>query len=246
MAAGAGESGQLKFPAGSQPVFQGSSTQKHPLGCRGEDAFGRVFRYAGNSSAATALVPGHWLQSAAQVDEHQAMTPSAAAIGDKSISVTPGAAAGAADLYAEGFAVIRVTPGIGYTYPVKTHLAITASTAFVVQLMPGWTIQVALTTDSRVSLFPNPYKNVIDGPASMTCSPAGVAVSPLAASEFGWIGVHGLFASAIEDTPAVGQCVGAPSDTAGQLKIFATTDPICGYIQETGVDDVACGVFWIL
>ena len=242
----AGQTGQLKFPAGAQPVFAGETSQKHPLGARGEDAFGRTFRYARNSSAATALVPGHWLQSPAQVDEHQAMTPSAAAIDASSISVTPGNAAGAADLYAEGFAIIRVTPGIGYTYPIKGHLAISANTAFVVNLMPGWTIQVALTTDSRVSVFPNPYRNVVDGPTSLTAAPCGVAVSPLAASEYGWVGVHGLFASAIEDTPAVGQAVAAPSDTAGQLKIFATTDPIVGYIHETGVDDTADAVYWIL
>jgi hypothetical protein len=218
----------------------------HPLGTRGEDIFGRVFRYAGNSSAATALVPANWLQSPAQIDHHQAMTPDAAAIGATSLSVTPGATAGAADLYAGGFAVIETTPGIGYTYPVKTHLAITASTEFVVQLAAGWAVEVALTTDSRVSLFTSPYKNVIIGPTTLTNSPAGVAVHPLAASEFGWIGVHGLFASTIEDTPAIGQAVAAPSDTAGQLKIFATTDPIVGYMQETGIDDKACGVFWIL
>lgn len=238
--------GQLKYPAGAQPVLTGDTTQRHPLGARGEDIFGRAFRYVKNSSAATALVPGNWLQSPAQIDHHQAMTPVAAAIGDVSLTVTPGATGGAADLYADGFAVIETTPGIGYTYPIKTHLAITASTAFVVQLATGWSVQVALTTDSRVSVFTNPHKNVIIGPTTLTNAPCGVAVSPLAASEFGWVGVHGLFATTIEDTPAIGQLVAAPSDTAGQLKIFATTDPIVGFMQETGLDDKACGVYWIL
>lgn len=236
----------LKYPAGAQPVFSGSTDQKHPLGARGEDVFGRVFRYVRNSSAATALVPGNWLQMAAQIDHHQAMTPSAAAIGAKTISVTPGATAGAENLYAEGFAVIETTPGIGYTYPIKGHAAITASTAFTINLAEGWSVQVALTTDSRVSVFPNPYRNVIIGPTTLTAPPAGVAVYPLAASEYGWIGVHGCFATTIEDTPAIGQCLGAPSDTAGQLKIFATTDPICAYAMETGIDDKACGAFWVL
>lgn len=237
---------QLKYPANAQEVFKGSTTQYHPLGTRAEDRFGRTYRYAKNSSAATALVPANWLQAPAQIDHHRAMTPSAAAIGARSISVTPGATAGAADLYAEGIAVIHVTPGIGYSYPIRTHLAITASTAFTVQLATGWEVVVALTTDSRVSLFTNPYKNVIIGPTTLTNIPVGVAMFAMAADEYGWVGTHGPHALTIEDTPAVGQLVGAPSDTAGQAKIFATTDPILGYIMETGIDDGACGVFLTL
>ena len=234
---------QLKFPVNAQEVLIGRTDQMHPLGTRGEDRFGRTYRYAKNSSAATALVPANWLQAPAQIDEHQSMTPDAAAIGDRSLSVTPGAVAGAADLYAEGIAIIRVTPGIGYSYPIRTHLAITASTEFVVQLATGWAVVVALTTDSRVSLYTNPYKNVIIGPTTLTNIPVGVAMFAMAASEFGWIGTGGPHALTIEDTPAVGQRVSAPSDTAGQAKIDATTDPVIGYIMETGVDDVACGVF---
>lgn len=243
----AGRGGQLKFPVTAQPVFASSSVQYHPLGTRGEDRYGREFRYS-KADLGAALVAGNWIQAAAQQANHQIQTPAAAAIDDKSITITTlGATAALADQYADGLAVIYTTPGLGYSYPIKTHLANAGSAVLVVQLATGWTIQVALTTDSRVSLYANPYRDVIQGPAStLTNVPVGVAVYPIAAAEFGWLGVHGMFGTLVEDTPAVGQLVAAPSDTAGAIVIASGTLPNIGMMMDTGDDDDCAAVFWTL
>lgn len=240
--------GQLKYPANAQPVFSSSADQNHPIGSRGEDAFGRVFRYC--RAGAVALVAGNAIQGQAQLTNHQAMAPAAAAIGDKTITVTPGATAGAADLYADGIAVIDTTPGEGYSYPIAGHLAITASVAFVIRLVAGWTIQVALTTSSRVTLYPNPYRNVIQYPITTSTGPlAGVAVYPLAIAEYGWLGVGGPFGTLITGTPAVGTEVGCQSAAAGAVGVIAGTDAavpsaIAGTMMETGIDQKIMGVRW--
>ena len=243
----AGRQGQLVWPATAQPVFSSSSTQYHPLGTLARDRYGREFRYALVSSAAD-LVAGNWIQAQAQKSEYQDMTPSDGAVDDRMISATPGAAAAAADLYADGIAVIDTTPGLGYSYPIKTHLANAGSVLLVLQLGVGWTVQVAITNaSSRVSLYSNPNRNVIQGPATtLTSIPVGVAPYPIAASQFGWLGVHGQFGTLIQGTPAVGQTVVAPGSAAGAVAIQSSTLPPVGMIMDTGQDGKCEGVFWTL
>jgi hypothetical protein len=243
------DGGQLVKPVNAQLVFSSSSVQNHPIGCKAWDVFGREFKYA--RAGATALVAGNAQQGQAQIAHHQDMAPTATAIGASAITVTPGATAGAADLYAGGVAVIDTTPGEGYSYPIKTHLAITSATAFVVQLQTGWTIQVALTTSSRVSLYPSPYRNTVNFPTTATGPLCGVAMYPTAIAEYGWLGVNGLFGTQIDGTPAVGTSVGCPSTAAGAVGVVAGTDAavpqaIAGSIADTGQDGKWEGVNWTL
>lgn len=236
------DGGSLVRPANAQPVFSSSATQFHPLGCRGYDYFGRRFRYA--RAGAVDLVVGNVLQGAAQLANHQDMTPSATAAESKTISVTPGATAGAADLYAGGIAVVDTTPGLGYSYPVKGHLAITASTAFTLNLRDGWTIQVALTASSRISLYANPYQNVIQTPTTVTNVVVGVCQSVLSATQYGWIGDNGQFGTLIQGTPAVGNALSPSGTTAGAAAINSGTLPIIGDIMDTGQDGKVEAVNW--
>lgn len=235
----------LVSPANAQPIFSSSTTQFHPLGTQGRDRYGRFFRYV--KAGASDLVVGNALQAPAEVTNHQAMTPSAAAIDATSISVTPGATAGAADLYADGIAVIDTTPGEGYSYPIRTHLAITASTAFTVQLATGAKIQVALTASSRVSLYSNPYRGVIQAPTTMTNVPVGVCQYIIPTTEFGWIGSGGPFGTLIQGTPGVGLGVGIPGSAAGSVAIHAVaTIALVGNMMETGIDGKIQAVNWNL
>jgi hypothetical protein len=237
----------LKRPANAQPIFSSSSVQYHALGTIAEDNFGRIFRYG--RAGAVALVAGNCLQAAAQITEHQNMTPSAAAVDDRSISVTPGAVSGAADLYAGGMAIIDTTPGLGYSYPVKTHLAITASTAFVIQIAPGAQIQVALTTSSRVTLVANPWKNVIQSPVTtLTNAVVGVCTYPLAINEYGWIGRNGLFGTLMNSgtAAAVGTQVGCPSAAAGAATGISGVIQSVGVIMDTLANGLVQGVDWHL
>ena len=240
----------LKSPAGAPPVFSSNAYASPELvpfaaGTKGYDHWDRRYRWC--EIGASALVAGNCLQAPAELTNHQAMTPAAAAIGDKTITVTPGNTAGAADLYADGIAVIDTTPGEGYTYPIKRHLAITGSTAFVLHLANGWPVQVALTTDSRVNLYPSKYRNVIQAPVTTTSGgPSGVAVYPTPANEWGWIGDQGDFGTLITGTPAIGALVTSVGAVAGAAAIWSGTLPIIGTMLELGVDTKIQGVRWNL
>jgi hypothetical protein len=170
----------------AQPLFSSSATQYHELGFLATFG-GQKFRYV--KAGATALVVGNALQATVQDVDHDDVTCRATAIGATSLLITTGSSGGALDEneYADGYAVVDTTPGLGYTYRIKSHAAIAASTNGSLELVDGESVQVALTASSKITLVANPYKNVIQHPvttASGTC--IGGAVYPIVASEYGW------------------------------------------------------------
>lgn len=221
-----------------QTIYESSATARHGLGDRMVTVDGRVFRYA--QAGASALVAGNLLQAPAQITTHQQLTPTAAALGALSITVTLGATAATANQYAGGWAIIDTTPGLGYAYPISGHAAADASAA--VELHLTVPIQVALTTASRVSLQANPYAGVIANPTTMTSAAVGVAPFPIAASEYGWIQRGGAAGVLIEGTPGEGLPVGPNGTTAGAVGTVVTTTttaipaPIVGTMLVQGVD----------
>jgi len=170
----------------AQALLSESSTQMHNLGelCFSND--GRAFRYV--KAGATALVAGKLQQTAAQVTGDQNLTAVAAAVGDFTIASTSTVTV-TANQYANGYALITVTPGVGYMYQIKSHIAYTAA-APTFTLVDS--IQVALTTTSRIDLIANLYSSVIVNPATATSTPVGVAVFPVTAAYFGWVQVSGV------------------------------------------------------
>ncbi len=222
-----------------QNMWVSSATQQHPLGTRGVTPDGRVFRYA--KAGASDLVAGNCLQSPAVITTHLANTPPAVSAGATSFQYTPGATAGAANLYAEGYLQVDTTPGNGYTYTVKDHPAITASTAFTLNLDADDPVQVALTTSSRVGLLANPYNGVIQFPVTTaTGILVGVAAYVIAAGEYGWIQTWGPCSVLINGTPALGAAVVSPSaTTAGSVDVITTTNlvtaQIVGNMCQVGV-----------
>ena len=227
-----------------QKIFSSSATSFHELGAETEDAFGRVYRYA---KAGATLVVGNAIQSPAEVPNHQNLVAIAAAIGDKQIEATLGGTAATVDQYAGGYAVIDTTPGVGYTYPIRTHEAQTSTTGNVVlKLQPGFEVEIALTTTSRVTLVLNPYSGVIQCPVTTaTGTVAGVCVFIIASGEFGWLGVHGAFSTLIDSTVTlVGTIVTPVSAAAGAVTVHSGVLPICGRIMRDGVDTLNQPVFW--
>lgn len=219
-------------------LFQESTTQLHKLGERATTGDGRKFRYA--KVGGTALVVGNLLQCPAEVTNHQDLTPAAAAIGATSITVTLGATAATANQYSEGWAVITVTPGLGYQYKIKSHPAADASASLVVTLEDP--IEVALTTSSRVDLVLNPYNGVIQCPTTLTGAPVGVAVNNIAASSFGWIQTGGVASILADGANAVGANVVASNGTAGAVEDAAApgAQPLVG-TALTGAATGECG-----
>lgn len=230
----------VPFYSSTDPTL--STSPLLPLGSPVEVRDGRRFRWC--KAGASDLVAGNTIQSAAFLTNHTVMavaTPSATLggrLGDTFVSVTPGATTGAANLYAEGFASISITPGLGYTYKVSSHLAIASSTAFIINLDPADPIQVALTSSSKVDLIHNPYQNVIQFPVTTaTGALVGVAGYIVSASQNGWLQTWGPCAVLNKGTTGVGLMVGAPGSVAGGVVIFAAaTTSLVGNMMQTGVD----------
>ena len=238
---------QLKWPVNGQDLYSSSSTQIHPLGTRGEDVFGRTWRYC--LVGGTSLVVGNAIQAAAQAADHQDRTPVAAAIGDTSLDISLGSTAITADDYKDGIAVIDTTPGIGYSYPIAAHpLAASGAASFIFNLARGWPVQIALTTTSRVSLYANPYSRVIQSPVTtLTNVLVGVAEYILVNAQYGWIGTGGPFGTLIQGTPDVGEMVGGPASAAGAVNDYAAgAECPVGHMMDTGQDAKVEAVRWFL
>lgn len=220
-----------------QDDFISSATPAHQVGTRAVSDDGRVFRYV--KAGAADLVAGNVLQGPATIPLHLANTPPAVAVGAKTFTYTPGATAAATQFYAGGILQVDTTPGNGYSYVIDNHLAITASTAFTLNLKDP--IQVALTTSSRVGLLPNKYNGVIQFPVTTaTGSAVGVATYIITAAQYGWVQTWGLCSVLISGTPALGAMVMTPSAVAGSAIIMTTTNlivaQIVGTMVQIGVD----------
>lgn len=214
-----------------------TSTQKHPLGMCAYTKGGRMFRYC--QAGAVDTVVGSLYQTAAPIANHLANTPPAVAVGATSFSYTPGATAGAANLYAEGFLNVSVTPGLGQVYRISGHPAISASTAFVLTLDPDDAIEVALTTSSRVGLHHNPFKNIIIHPSPATANVAGFPMAAITATYFGWVLTRGPVSALIVGTPAVNAPVIVSATVDGGVDVWtAAAQPTAitvGRVMQVGV-----------
>src|SRR5262245_5977827 len=224
--------------AGFNDTDPSSATQALllPLGTVVEPRNGRSYRWC--KAGAANLVAGNVIQSSAIIANHLANTPPAVAIGATSFSYTPGATAGAANLYAEGYLQVDTTPGNGYTYSISGHAAITASTAFTLFLSPDDPIQIALTTSSRVGLVANPYQNVIQSPVTtLTGTTVGVATYIITLAQNGWLQTWGPCSVLMGDTTAVGLSVGVPGGAAGATVAYAAaTTTLVGQMMQTAVN----------
>lgn len=232
-------------PSQSQAVTAATGTPLIALGTEGLTRDGRRFRYA--QAGAVDLVVGNMLQAAAEIANHQLCTVAAAAVGATSLTITPGATAGAANLYAGGYAMIGVTPGLGYPYLIDHHAAITASTAFTLYLAPDDPIQVALTASSKVTLIANPYSGVIQAPVTtLTGAVVGVAVSVIPAGGWGWIQTKGPSATLVAGTPGPGVAVVSPGSAAGAVVVdgAAAATQVVGAMMITGADG-KCGAVYL-
>lgn len=199
-----------------QPLFVSSSTPVTSLGTEARTSDGRRFRYA--LCGSTATVAGSLYQSAATLTNHDNLALAAAAIGATQLTVTLGATAVTANQYAGGLLTVDTTPGIGYSYFILSHpaAALSATCVFTIEA-PG--VIVALTTDSRVTLTPNPYSGVIITAATtLTGAPVGVAPYIISASQYGWLQTKGPCGVICASTAIiVGALAVSPSGTAGAV-----------------------------
>lgn len=217
--------------------LQSEATQRYPVGTRAETRDGRVFRYA--LAGASDLVAGNLLQGPAIVANHLALTAAAQSIGDTTITVTPGATAGAANLYAAGWLNVDTTPGNGRLMGISGHGAITSSTAFSLYLVKDDAVGVAFTTATRYGLIPSPWNGVIAMPTTATGSVAGVAQYVITAGQYGWVQTWGMSSLLINGTPGINIAVVNGATTAGSVDVITTTNlvtsRIVGNMAQVGV-----------
>lgn len=183
---------------------------------------GRRFRYS--RAGAVAVVPGKLYQAPVPVADHVLKTAAAAAVGDRTVSLTLGATATTEDQYRDGYLVVDLASntGFGYMYQVGAHMVIAASGVFAVPLRSA--VQVAIaTTASSVSLVPNNYAGVILTIATTpTAVLAGVSVKAIPIGQYGWIQVAGDVMCLVAGTHIIGTTTW-PSGTAGAVKPSAAT-----------------------
>lgn len=211
------------------------------IGARGVSNDGREYRYV--QAGGTALVVGYLQQAPAEITNHQDLTPTAgSALASNVITATLGATAATANQYAGGFAVISVTPDIGYIYRISGHAAV--DSAGVITLTLDDVIRgSALTTTSRIDLFPNPYKGVIINPTTATSAPVGVAVTALTASYFGWVQTRGpgVVVADAGGALTVGTNIVASNQTAGCVEAATGVQASVG-VALTGVASANAGL----
>lgn len=225
-----------------RPLFSigGDSVPEHEVGSRVQSTDGRVFRYV--FCTPTALVAGALQQSPAEKTNHQNLTAPIAAVGATSISLALGATALSTNEYAAGLMIISVTPGVGYSYRIKSHPAGAASATVSFELEDP--IEVALTATSRVDLVHNPYNGVIINPSTATGAPVGVAVDVISAGNYGWIQSQGPVGVLAAGALAVGATVSSSPGVAGAVSMMSTARGVVGYAL-TGVADTEYGAVYL-
>lgn len=224
-----------------------AANKAHPLGQPGVTADGRFYRYC--LAGATSLVVGNALQTRVEDVDHDNIAVRATAIGDKALLITTGASGGAldADEYADGFAVIDTTPGLGYLYKISGHAAIAASTDGSLNLADNETVQVALTTSSKITLVANPYSKVIQHPVTTaTGAPVGGCTYIITNAQYGWIQSGGPGAALIAGTPGAGQPVTTTGAVAGALTVHSAELSSVAHMMVTGRDGKVLPVQWLL
>lgn len=211
----------------AQTLHSSSADKYHAYGETIFSNDGRAFRYC--KAGAVALVAGNIYQASAEDTATQNLTAVAASVGDLSISASTTVTI-TANEYAEGFAMISVTPGVGRTYKIKGHIAYSAAAPTVNLFTP---VAVALTTTSRIDLVRNPYNGVVVSPTSITSAVVGAAIHPIAISEYGWLQVGGVANLEAQNAVTVGLPVVASNDDAGTVETI--TDGAHELLQVVGV-----------
>lgn len=191
-----------------QEVFSSSSTQQMDLGAFATTGDGRYFRYV--KVGATALTPGLVYQGPAN-DATNLNPAGGLAIGQANAtgSYGPFTISASTTLTANQLAgaimSVAVTPGQGYSYKVKSNSATSAATGASIVLEDP--LLTNLSTASRVVFAQNVYNGIVVVGTTPTAPIVGVAVYPVAATQFGWVQTRGLAGVLIGSTAAPGQNV---------------------------------------
>lgn len=244
------------FAPGTVPlseIRQSHSTPRWVFGQKLETQDGRIFRYGRNG--ATAAVAGKLYQSPVPGANFDTLAVLAAAVGDRSVTVTNGATTITADQFKGGYLVVEdsATIGAGRVYLIDGNDAEAAGSAnFTIRLVDG--IQEAWTTSTTVTLLQNPYDSLIIHPSPPTAMPVGVPSCDIAANYYGWFQTHGLASVLIDGTVIIGLSVMPSNAVDGSVEAWGLTEatpnteitPAVGRVIEVAPDTKYGAIFLTL
>ena len=181
----------------------------------------RWFMYASFSATFNA---GMSAQSFIPAAAHDALAPEATAKGATEFEITlPNAGSDDIDVneYAGGIAYLQVNGTPGYAYEIRRNEAADISEVgnFLITLVPGEKLAIALVTGDDITLIKHPAKELAVMTTAGTGSFVGVVIAEQVMGQFGWIGVRGAFACICEDTNIIGEEVRTSDTTAGSLTL---------------------------
>jgi hypothetical protein len=222
-----------------QGMFISSSTQQHPLGARGSDDMGRVYRYC--RAGASDLVMGTVQQGSAVAAGGLTLavhtTSGGTAPGSQSIMVTCVSAI-STGFYNDGLLMVASGSGAGGVFKIQSFgpaFASASGTPFFAQgavstgatgefrlyfedAIPVMT-NMTISTSSKISLIPNAYNGVVQAPVTTLTGPiAGICVYPITTLQFGWLQTWGPCAVLSNDTTALGNVVVGVAATTGRIE----------------------------
>jgi len=221
----------------SQEIFTESAYQMHPLGTKGMDKYGSVYRYVKNGSSA--LVTGNLLQEPAEDTNYRSMVVNTTgAIGSNEVEVTLGGTAVTAGQFDEGQILIESSTGIGQLFRIKKHDVQTSTTGTCTFVLDRPLKIATAAASSQASVRKNAYQGAIQYPTTPTGGAIGVALYAMTISYYGWIGSGGDFAVLWDNTDvsaADAQGIRPSLTVAGCVKACLAADvaaPFLGWSRE--------------
>lgn len=220
----------------AQGLFEQSSVQLHKLGEMYVAGNGDAYRYAkaGGSNISKGKLQ---LAPAQKTNHHNQPAISAAAVGDRQVTIDLGATALVANEYQEGYLVANDVAPEGDWYVIASHPAADSSAQVIVQLETP--VRTAITTSSEFTFVHNAWRAVVEGTA-ITQRAAGVALVSMTAANFGWLKTRGVMpvligaAATLGADLIVGGTAGAVTDRTDALG--ASAEPV------VAVADIVVGV----
>jgi hypothetical protein len=221
----------------NQAVNEVSATKMETLGTLAVTADGRKFRYARGGAAD--IVAANLLVAANPTAAHVNMAiAAAAAIGDKTVSVTLGAAAATINQYQDGYLIVNDGVGEGYSYRIAGHAAHAGSGTLKVRLVDP--IEVALTTaGSEVSLVANPYADIVISATDQADLPVGIAhcAVDVSVAPYFWVQTGGFATCWADEAFDAGDQLTIGTGVAGQVEMLdAVGEPPIGISLDVAVD----------
>jgi len=229
----------------AQGIMSQSSTKLETLGAYRINSDGRKFRYC---KAGGALGAGLNCIGPAQVANFVSRPVVAAAIGDRSVSVTVGSTAVTANLFDDGYLQVQDGTGQGHSYRIESHNTCDASGTCVVQLVDPIRVALVANSTSEASLIKSIYSSATQALGEESVSVGGTLIAVTSAYYF-WAQTGGMGICAVTGTPTLGTgLINSAAGTAGHLDATVTAldidEPVVAELLHTSVTGEYMPVLW--